>query len=208
MSELTFSFDEDLVEEAEATGGSFGTVETGIFKGVTINFASLGKTANGNNTVALDITTADGHDLTIWSAFMTIDKTWSSGSENFGYKDWQAFMVACGAKTITPTPFALKKDDGTLIKDLSVIKELHGVKCSLAIQKRFTTDKHGDEKIDNIIHSSYNAKGQTYLEAKGNQPAEKIEKVATRLKDKITKEWKALGNSAPVVEEEEMTGLL
>jgi len=206
--ELSFTFEEDEIIEAEATGGSFGTLETAVYKGVTINFASLGKTAKGNNTVALDITTADGHQLTIWSAFSTIDKTWASGSENFGYKDWQAFMAVNGAKTITSVPWDLKKDDGTLIKDLSVIKELHGVKCSLAIQKRFTTNGSGEEKLDNIIHSSYDAKGRTYLEAKGNLPADKIEKVAKRLKDKITKEWKALGNSAPVVEEEEMTGLL
>jgi len=205
--ELSFTFEEDTVEEAE--NGGFGTLETAVYKGVTINFASLGKTQNGNNTVALDITTASGHQLTVWSAFNTIDKTWSSGKENFNYKDWQAFMAVNGAKTITSVPWDLKKDDGTLIKKLDVIKELHGKKCSLAIQKRFTTDKNGEEKIDNIIHSSYDAKGRTYLEAKGNLPADKIEKVATRLKDKITKEWKALGNSAPVEEaEEEMTGLL
>jgi len=206
---LEFDFTEDEIIEAEATGGGFGVLESGIYKGVTINFASLGTTKNGNNTVSLDLTTADGHQLTIWSSFMSIDRTWSSGKENFGYKDWQSFMVANGAKTITPTPFTLKKDDGTVIKELSVIKELHGKKCSLAIQKRFTTNGSGEEKLDNIIHSSYNAKGQTYLEAKGNLPADKIEKVATRLKDKITKEWKALGASAPVEDEpEEMSGLL
>ena len=205
---LEFDFTEDEIIEAEATGGGFGVLESGIYKGVTINFASLGTTKNGNNTVSLDLTTADGHQLTIWSSFMSIDRTWSSGKENFGYKDWQSFMVANGAKTITPTPFTLKKDDGTVIKELSVIKELHGKKCSLAIQKRFTTNGSGEEKLDNIIHSSYNAKGQTYLEAKSGSPAEKVDKVAARLKDKVSKAYKAQGSAAAPLAEEEMTGLL
>ena len=203
---IEFNFDEDLVEEAEATGGSFGTLDTGIYP-VTINFASLDKTAKGNNTLALDITTDDGHQTTIWAAFGTIDKTWSSGTENYGYKDFQAFMVACGAKTITPTPYTLKKDDGTVIKELSVVKELHGKKCVLAIQKELDV-YNGQEKERNLIHSSYDEKGRTYLEAKGNLPAEKKDKVAARLQDKLSKAYKAQG-SAPVVDDtEEMTGLL
>ena len=119
MSEFTFTFEEDIAEEAEVTGGTFGTLDTGIY-GVTINFASLGQTAKGNNTIALDITTDDGHQTTIWSAFGTMDKTWASGAENFAYKDFMSFMGACGAKIITPTPFSLKKDDGTIIKDFEV----------------------------------------------------------------------------------------
>jgi len=185
---IEFNFDEELVEEAEATGGSFGTMNTGIYK-VTVNHAALDKTSKGNNTIALDVTTEDGHRTTIWSAFGTIDKTWASGSENFGYKDFQAFMSACGAKTITPTPFTLKKDDGTVIKELSVVKELHGAKCTLAIQKELDI-YNGQEKERNLIHSSYNAKGQTYLEAKSGSPAEKVDKVAARLKIKYLKHTK------------------
>ena len=50
MSEFTFEFDEELVEEAEQSGGSgFGVLETDIYKGATINFASLDKTGNGND---------------------------------------------------------------------------------------------------------------------------------------------------------------
>ena len=203
--ELNFTFEDDIAVEAENTGGSFGTLETGIYD-VTINFGALDKTSKGNNTLALDITTADGHQTTIWGAFGTIDKMWASGSENYGYKDFQGFMAACGAKTITPTPYALKKDDGTLIKNLSVVKELHGVKCKLAIQKVLDV-YNGEVKEKNEIHSSYNAKGQTYLEAKSGSPAEKIAKVAERLKDKETKQYKQQGLT-PQVEEEEVGGLL
>ena len=198
--ELNFVFDDELAAEAESTGGSFGTLDTGIY-GVTINFAALDKTAKGNNTLALDITTADGHRTTIWGAFGTIDKVWASGSENYGYKDLQAFMAVLGVKSMTPTPYALKKDDGTLIKNLSVVKELHGVKCKLAIQKELSV-YNGEVKESNIIYSSYNAKGQTYLEVKSNSDAEKIYKVAERLKDKETKEYKKL-STAPVETEEE-----
>ena len=198
--ELNFTFDEELVEEAESTGGSFGTLDTGIY-GVTINFAALDKTEKGNNTLALDITTEDGHRTTIWRAFGTIDKTWASGSENYGYKDFQAFMAILGVKSITPTPYALKKDDGTLIKNLSVVKELHGIKCKLALQKELSVYNR-EVKESNIVHSSYNQKGQTYLEVKANTDAEKIYKVAERLKDKETKEYKKL-SVAPVETEEE-----
>ena len=204
--ELNFTFEDDIAVEAENTGGSFGTLETGIYD-VTINFGALDKTSKGNNTLALDITTADGHQTTIWSAFGTIDKMWASGSENYGYKDFQGFMAACGVKTITPTPFALKKDDGTLIKNLSVVKELHGAKCRLAIQKVLDV-YNGEVKEKNEIHSSYNAKGQTYLEAKSGTPAEKITKVAERLKDKETKQYKQSLASVPVEEEVSSGSLL
>ena len=208
---IEFNFDEELAETAETTGGSFGTLDTGIY-GVTVNFASLDVTSKGNNTLALDITTDDGHTTTIWSAFGTIDKTWSSGSENFSYKDFQSFMAVAGAKSITPTPYALKKDDGTLIKNLSVIKELHGIKLKLAIQKELDM-YNGEVKERNLIHSSYNAKGQTYLEAKSKADAEKIDKVAARLKDKVSKQYKASMAEAEsafggTVEEEPTSGLL
>jgi len=205
--ELNFDFSEDEVIEAESfSGGGYGVLDTGIYE-VTINHAALDKTAKGNNTISLGITTSDGHETTIYSAFGTIDATWASGTENYGYKDFQAFMSSCGAKTITPTPYTLKKDDGTVIKELSVVKELHGKKCVLAIQKELDV-YNGQEKERNLIHSSYDEKGRTYLEAKGNLPAEKKDKVAARLQDKLSKAYKAQG-SAPVEEEpEEMTGLL
>ena len=203
---IDFVFDDELAVEAEATGGSFGTLETGIYD-VTINFASLDKTSKGNNTIALDITTDTGHQTTIWSAFGTIDKQWASGSENFSYKDFMAFMGAAGAKSITPTPYALKKDDGTLIKNLSVVKELHGVKLKLAIQKELDV-YNGEVKERNLIHSSYNAKGQTMLEAKEGKPAEKIDKVADRLKDKESKAYKSRDVSAPLEEEDDGESLL
>jgi hypothetical protein len=191
MNTFDFTLEEDLIEEAEATqgGGSFGTLDTGIYP-VTINFASLSTTEKGNNTLSLDITTDSGHRTTLWSIFGTIDKLWKSGSENYGYKDFQAFMAVAGAKSITPTPYSLKKEDGTLIKELSVVKELHGKKVTLAIQKELDI-YNGNVSEKNIIHSSYNAKGQTYLEAKSGSPAEKVTKVGERLKDKESKRYKA-----------------
>ena len=203
---IEFVFDEEVATEAEGTGGGFGILETGVYE-VTINHASLDKTAKGNNTVSLGITTKDGHETTLWNAFGTIDKTWASGAENFSYKDFQAFMAACGAKSITPVPFDLKKEDGTLIKQLSVVKELHGVKCTLAIQKELDV-YNGQDKERNLVHSSYNAKGQTYLEAKSNAPAEKIGKVAERLKDKESKAFKASKVGGAFVMDEEDTGSL
>lgn len=203
---IDFVFEEELVEEAEASqqGGSFGVLATGVYK-VTVNFAALDVTKSGNNTLSLDITTEDGHNTTIWSAFGTIDKTWASGKENFGYKDFQSFMVACGAKSITPTPYDLKKEDGTLIKKLSVVKELHGAKCTLAIQKELDV-YNGETRERNVIHSCYNAKGQTYLEAKSGSSADKVKKVAERLKDKESKAYKQSQSGAVEVAEESFAG--
>ena len=204
---IEFVFDDELVEEAEKeSGGSFGVLPTGVYA-VIINFASLDKTAKGNNTLSLDITTDTGHRTTLWGCFGTIDKAWASGKENFSYKDFQAFMGALGVKSITPTPYDLKKEDGTLIKQLSVVKELHGVKCRLAIQKELDV-YNGEVKERNIIHSSYNAKGQTYLEAKAGTPAEKITKVGERLSDKISKAYKLRDLDAVEPEEEETSGSL
>ena len=56
-----------------------------------------------------------------------------------------------------------------------------------------------------MIHSSYDEKGRTYLEAKGNLAAEKKDKVASRLQDKQSKRYKAQGSQAPVETEEEDT---
>lgn len=199
--EIEFNFEEDLAVEAEATGGSFGTLDTGVYT-VTVNFGSLSTTSKGNNTLALDITTKDGHNTTIWSAFGTIDKKWASGSDNFNYPQFQAFMAAIGAKSITPTPYSLKKEDGTLIKELSVMKECHGKQLMIAVQKELDV-YNGEVKESNIIHSCYNIKGQTYLEAKDGVEASKIYKVSERLKDKETKAYKNAQVSGVALEEEE-----
>lgn len=187
--DFTFEFDEELALEAESTGGSFGVLDTGAYA-VTINYASLDKTKNGNNTLSLNITTDSGHTTTLWNVFGTVDKVWSSGKENFGYKDFQSFMAVNGVKSFTQVPYTLKKEDGTKIKDLTVVKELQGKKCKLVIQK--VLDIYNDDISEkNEIYASYNAKGQTYLEMKDNAPAEKILKVAERVKDKETKAYKS-----------------
>lgn len=202
---INFVFEEDLVEEAEASqGGTFGVLDTGVYD-VTINFASLDKTEKGNNTLTLDITTDTGHNTKLWRVFGTIDKTWASGKENYGYKDFQAFAFATGLKSITPVDFDLKKDNGELVKKLSVVKELHGAKCKLAIQKQFRS-YNGKDIEENIIHSSYNTKGQTYLEFKNGQEAAKIKKVAERLTDKKDKSYQA--NTTVEEEPTSLGGLL
>lgn len=197
---VDFVFEEDVAEEAEQGGGSFGTLDTGVYD-VTIKHASLDKTKGGNNTLSLSIETKDGHQTTLWNVFGTIDKVWKSGSENFSYKNFQAFMAAAGAKSITPFEYKLEIE-GREPKYLSCVKELHGKKMKLAIQK--VLDVYNSEvKESNEIHSSYNEKGQTYLEAKTGEQASKITKVAERLKDKETKQYKAYNGSPVEIEEED-----
>ena len=207
--EFTFDeLDEELALETEKNeGGSFGVLDTGVYD-VVINFASLSKTKKGNNTLALDITTADGHRTTLWSCFGTMDKFWASGAENkYGYSDFQAFRAVLGLKTLTPVPYSLKKDDGSLIKELTVVKELHGKKCVLAIQKELDI-YNGEVSEKNIIKKTFNEKGQTLIEMKANEPASKRDGVASRLKDKHTTAYKAQGSAPAEEEPEEMSGLL
>lgn len=184
--DIDFVFDDEAAETAGQESG-FGVLDTGVYE-VIINHASLDKTQNGNNTLSLSVATKDGHSTTLWNVFGTIDKTWKSGKENFNYGSFQAFMGVAGVKSITPVPFELELDNGQK-KQLTVVKELHGKKMKLAIQKVLDIYK-GEVKESNEIHSSYNEKGQNYAETKAGSSAEKIDKVAERLKDKQTKRYK------------------
>jgi len=213
MSEFTFEFEEDIAETAEKPrDGGWGVLETDMYP-VTINFASLGKSKAGENTISLDITTDSGHRTTLWTIGGSngfpgiIDKVKASGKPNFGFSTIQALMGVCGVRQMTPVPHRLEKDDGTLIKELSVVKEFTGVKCVLAIQKVYDFYL-GEVKEKNELHSSYNEDGKTYLEAKGNLPADKKDKVAKRIKDVKTNNYKNRDESEDEVQEEEMTGLL
>lgn len=201
--EFVFEYDENLALEAESTGGSFGTLDTGIYNIKSV-VASLSKTKKGNNTVDLSIVTDTGHETIIYGAFM-IDKKWASGSDNFGIDKWNQFVGVMGMKTGETAPYTLELSNGNK-KELTVFKEVHGKPMVLAIQKELSV-YNGEVREKNVIHSSYNEEGKALSEMIAGKPAEKVEKVKERLKDKEDKSYKNRATtSAP--QEEESTGSL
>jgi len=202
--ELIFNLQE--VEEAvEATeGGSFGLIDTGVYKNSTIVRAVLGKTKKGNNKLDVTVRTEDGHELTIYQAFV-IDTKWASGADNkYGYGAWLRFAKVTGIKSLATFQDSIMKDDGTPAKKkdgtplvLTCLKDCHGAKADVAIQKVF--GYYNNEVTEkNEIYDVY---------AVGS---EKSDKVALRLKDKEDKDFKAYKASggsteqASTEEEEEL----
>jgi len=203
MTDFVFEIDEEASASASTGGGSkFGTLETGMYD-VTITTASLGKTKGGNNKIDLSIVTADGHETTIYQAFVP-DKKWSTGSENFGYKTWQAFITASGMTGLTTFQKPLLKEDGSPVMKngapivLNAIKELEGKQVTLAIVKKL--DFHnGEEKAENEIFASFSFPAHaSSKEILGKTEAGlTYNKMKDVLADRMTKEYKAYKADAP-----------
>lgn len=195
MEDFVFELDTDSAKTAGHGGNSFGVLDTGIYD-VTITTATLGKTKSGNNKVDLSIVTDENHETTIYQAFV-LDKKWASGKDNFGYKDWQAFAVVSGMKSLTPYKKPLLKEDGSpVLKNeaqviLNAIKELDGVKIKLAIRKELDIYNGGlSEK--NTVFASYTSAGASASEKLNNDDsATELNKLDGRLNDRKTNRYKA-----------------
>jgi hypothetical protein len=189
---MSYTFQLDT--EAAATEQNSGALDTGIYP-VTINSISLDKTKNGNNTANISFTTNKGLSKTIYG--MCMDKKWTSGADNFDYDKWNRIAALCGLKTGEVGQLPLKKDDGTpVMKDgsqvvLDVFKESIGAKVQLAIQLIYDA-YNGEAKEKNEIYEVFTEDGKTYNESTSNSPAEKLEKIKSRLKDKKTKAYEKL----------------
>lgn len=193
MGAFVFQLDTEVASEAGRSGGSFGTVETGIYKAKIVT-ATLGETKSGNNKIDLSLD-LDGHDLTIYQAFV-LDEKWASGSDNFGYKDWQAFAVVSGMTGCTTFPKPLMKDDNTpVMKDgqpviLNAIKELDGVELKLAIVKVY--DVYGGKVTEkNEVFASFTLDGLNANEKTNGLAPTTMAKLEGRLADKKTNKYKA-----------------
>ena len=196
MSDFIFEIDEEASASASTgAGGKFGTLDTGIYDAV-ITSASLGKTKAGNNVMDLSIKCDDGHELTIYQAFV-MDKKWASGADNFGYNTWQAFITTTQMKGMTKFQKPLLKEDGTPVMKngqpvvLNAIKELEGAKIKLALVK--VLDYHKNEVQEtNEVFATFNADGASSKEIlSGSQAGQVLEKLAPRLADKHEKAYKA-----------------
>jgi len=192
--ELVFNLQE-VEEVTEQQEGGFGLIDTGVYKNATIVRAVLGKTKKGNNKLDVTVKTEDGHELTIYQAYV-LDTKWASGADNkYGYEAWLRFAKVTGIKSLATFQDSIKKSDGTqVMKDeqpliLTCLKDCHGAKCDVAIQKVFGY-YNGEVTEKNEIYDVY---------ACGS---EKSDKVAERLKDKEDKDYKAYKAGGGSTEEE------
>jgi len=211
MSDFVFVLDEaEALKASTGAGGKFGTLETDMYD-VTITTATLGKTKGGNNVLDLSIVTEDGHETTIYQAF-ALDPKWTSGAENFGYKTWQAFIVATGIKGMTTFQKPLLKEDGSaVIKNgspivLNAVKELEGAKVTLAIVKALDYHK-GEVTEDNEVFASFRtsdkASSKEILTGTGiGGTYEKMKGILSDKHEKAYKAYKADGGSDVSVDAE------
>jgi hypothetical protein len=193
MEDFVFNLDTEVASTAGNGGNTFGTLDSGVYD-VEIVTATLGKTKSKNNKLDLAIKCADGHTTTIYQAFV-LDEKWATGSENFGYKDWMAFAVVSGLKSVTPFKKPLLKDDGTpVLKDgvpvvLNAVKELEGKKLKLAIVKSLDV-YNGEIKESNEVFASFTEAGLNANEKTNGLEPVALEKLASRIADKKSKAYK------------------
>lgn len=197
--EIVFNLEEvEVVEEAQDS--TFGLIDTGVYKGSTLVRGVLGKTKKGNNKIDLTIKTADGHELTIYQAYV-IDTEWASGAYNkYGYEAWLRFAKVVGIKSMATYQEALVDDEGKAIckKNTTTpivfnsVKDIQGKVCDVAIQKVFGYYNNAVTE-DNEVYDVY---------AVGS---ERSDKVHSRLKDKEDKDFKAFKAGGGEVEAPEGT---
>jgi len=186
-----FNLDTEAAETEQSSGGA---LDTGVY-GATIEHISISQTKNGNNMANISFKTDNGMNATVYGICM--DKTWKSGAENFDYAKWNRIAALCGLKTGETITKKLFKEDGSpVMKDgsqieLEIFKESVNSKVKFAIQLVYDA-YNGNAKEKNEIYEVFTADGKTYNENNANQPAEKLDKIKSRLKDKKTKEYEKL----------------
>lgn len=196
--ELVFNFQE-VQEVQEAVAGGYGLLETGVYKDCTIVRAVHSKTKAGNNAIDLTLRTNTGHETTIYQAF-TMDAKWANGSDNkYGYAAFLRFAKAAGMKTADTFQEPLLDREGKQVVKkgtntpviFTSFKDLKDKKVDFGIQKVLDI-YDGKVKETNEIYDTF---------ACGSESSDKL---ATRLKDKMTtayKEFEADGELGSTVEE-------
>lgn len=177
---------EEVQNAPEAVAGGFGLLESGVYKDCTIIRGVHSKTEKGNNQIDLTIKTNTGHEQTIYAAF-TMDAKWANGSDNkYGYAAFLRFAKAAGMKSVETFQETLLDRDGKPVMKKGTTTPV--VFTSFKDLK----DKKVDFGIQKVLHV-YQSKVQETNEiydtfACGSESSDKL---ATRIKDKHTKEYKA-----------------
>ncbi len=184
---MNVGFELDLGIAAGASKG--GRIATGVYK-VTIEKNFLYKTENGNNIIDLELRSENGEVGFINR--LCIDKTWESGAENFDYPRWQELAAACGMQALTT--FAAKRTTKDGEVDAVSIKELHQKTLNVAVYVEHDVYNNA-EKIALKLSNSFLPDGRSITEAQAKKPAERIKKIAERLKPFETADFKIWKNS-------------
>ncbi len=179
--ELGFNLDLDIA--ANASKG--GRITTGVYK-VEIVKAFVYKTTKNNNVIDLELRSENGEVGFI--NLLCIDKTWSGGAENFDYPRWQELAASAGMRTLTKAPMKRKTKNGE--EDAEVIAELMGKTVNVAVYEEKDV-YNNEEKVHLKLSNSFLADGRSVAEAQAKKPAERIHKIADRLEQFETKEYKA-----------------
>jgi hypothetical protein len=194
--ELVFNLTE-VQEAPEAVAGGFGLLESGVYKDCTIIRGVHSKTKGGNNSIDLTIKTNTGHETTIYQAFI-MDAKWANGSDNkYGYASFLRFAKASGMKSVATFQEPLLDREGKPVNKkgtttpvvFTCFKDLKDKKVDLGIQ-RVLDVYNGDTRESNEIYDTF---------ACGSESSDKL---ATRIKDKLTKAYKEyMADGSDVVED-------
>jgi len=181
MAELGFVLDLDVA--ANASKG--GRITTGVYK-VEIIKAYVYKSTKGNNLIDLEIRSENGEVGFINT--LCIDPKWESGAENFDYPKWQELAASARMKTLTLVAARRTTKNGE--EDAKMIKELIGKVVNVAVYEEFDV-YNNNEKRTLKLSNTFLEDGRSIVEAQQKKPAERIEKIKTRLSPFETKEYKA-----------------
>lgn len=188
--EIGFKLDLDLAAKA-SQGGKLGT---GVSK-VEIAHAWVSKTQNGNNLLDLELIGENGEIGFINR--LCIDQKWTSGSENLDYKRWQELAAACRMQTLTLVDSKRNTKNGEV--DAKEIQELIGKVVKVAIYEEFDV-YNNKEKLSLRLQNTFLADGRSIAEVQANKPAERIEKIAERLRIYETPEYKQWKNGTRAID--------
>ena len=183
--ELGFTLDLNAAKAA-SKGGRIGT---GIYT-VKIEKAYVYESKNGDPMIDLELRSKDGEVGFVNRLCMA--KTWSTGSENFGYNIVQEIAGVVGAQTFTAVAGTRKR--GEVEEPANQIKELVGKELKVATYVKFDA-WDGKAKQELQLNSSYFVNGKTIEEAEKGLDATRIVKTSDKLADFYTDAHKALGNA-------------
>lgn len=200
--ELGFKLDLGIAAEA----GKGGRIGTGVYK-VEIVKAFVYKTENGNNIIDLELRSENGEVGFVNR--LCIDPNWVKmkdgvevlGSENFDYPRWQELAASAQMQSLTKYVLTRKTSEGEVPAE--GIKELTGKTVNVAVYIEFDV-YNNKEKQTLKLSNTFLPDGRSVAEAQAKKPAERIDKIKTRLSDFETddyKLWKQNGSTPSVTGE-------
>ena len=171
-------------ESARAGSGGSNRIDSkGKYKGV-INHAKYHTVPTGSQWVEFSFTSDAGQEARIGICIVSKD-----GNETYGMKKLQAVMACCNIRELTTRPALIKEYDYDLKAMIDVnrdvFNELSGAKIGLALFRDDKTSKKGKDFFSMELEAPFNYQSeQTAQEILDKMPAQSLEKIVQRLKDK------------------------